>query len=42
MLLWMLGLSMTDVVGEVMEKAGFGVSLTRWGGVAMESTRTAV
>ena len=29
-------------VGEVVEKAGFGMSSTRWGGVARESTRTAV
>ena len=30
------------VVGDVLEKAGFEMSSTRWGGVAMESTRTAV
>ena len=30
------------VVGDVVEKAWFGMSSTRCGGVAMESTRTAV
>ena len=40
--LWELDLSVTDVVGEGAAKAWFGVSSTRWGVVAKESTRTAV
>ena len=30
------------VVGDVVEKAGFEMNNTRWGGVAVESTRPAV
>ena len=30
------------VVGDVVEKAGLGMDSTRWGGVAVESTRPAV
>ena len=30
------------VVGDVVRKAGFGMNITRWGGVAKESTRPAV
>ena len=33
---------MTGVVSEVLVKVGFEMNSTRWGGVAMESTRTAV
>ena len=35
----MLGLSMTAAVGEVLEKAGFEMNSTLWGGVAKESVR---
>ena len=30
------------VVGDVVEESGFGMSITRWGVVAKESTRPAV
>ena len=40
--LWMLGLSMTAAVGEELGKAGFEMNITRWGVVAVESTRPAV
>ena len=40
--MWMARMSVTDVVGDVHVQAEFAVDVTRTGGVAVVSTRTAV